>query len=197
MEQRVYHGTITPTDLARSLLAEFGGGDYRVRRVGDPEHLVIQIHTPDIPNSGGQTSITIQLLVAEDGVLVRLGQQAWLGVAASLGVTALSALRNPLSLAGRLDDLAQDITSLQLRERIWRTLDETANTLGASLELSEAFRRITCPYCRSANPIGSGSCRACGAPLGEEQPLACPNCGFVSPAGSSQCPECEADLPSE
>jgi DNA-directed RNA polymerase subunit RPC12/RpoP len=196
MEQRVYHGPVTPQDFAKALLAEFGGGDYRVRRLGDEENLVIQIHRPDFPASGGQTSITVHLLRSEDGVLARLGQQAWLGVAASLGQTALSAMRNPLSLVGRLDDLAQDIDSLQLRERIWETMNMTADTLGASLELSEALRRISCPYCRTANPIGAAHCRACGAPLGEEQPIACPNCGFVSPAGTAECPECGAELPS-
>ncbi len=48
--------------------------------------------------------------------MVELGQQAWLGVAASLGQTAFSVFRNPFSLIGRLDDLAQDIESMQLSE---------------------------------------------------------------------------------
>jgi len=54
----------------------------------------------------------------EDGVSVQAGQQAWLGVAASLGYTALAALRNPFTLLGRLDDLAQDVEYIQLSDNI-------------------------------------------------------------------------------
>ncbi|HEX9796030.1 MAG TPA: zinc ribbon domain-containing protein [Anaerolineales bacterium] len=190
MQQRIYHGSISPELIAQGLMAEFGRDGFRVQRLGDPDHVVVQIARPEWSTSGGHTSITVQLVEAEDGVLVRLGEQAWLGVAASLGVTALSALRNPLSLLGRLDDLAQDIGSLQLSEGIWRTIDLTADALGASLELSENLRRAVCSYCRTANPVGAGSCQACGAPMGLEQPLACSNCGFASPAGTETCPEC-------
>jgi len=190
MEQRVYHGSITPDLIAQALVAEFSRGEYRVQRLGEPDHVVVQIARPEWSPSGGQTSITVQLLAAEDGVLVRLGEQAWLGVAASLSVTALTALRNPLSLLGRLDDLAQDIGSLQLGQRIWRTIDITADALGASLELSENLRRMVCSYCLTANVVGAPSCEACGAPMGLNQPIACSNCGFASPAGTETCPEC-------
>lgn len=190
MEQRAFHGPITPQAFAQSLFAEFGRGDYLVQQVGEPDHLVIQIGRPQLPASGGRTSITVHLIETEDGVLVRLGQQAWLGVAASLGITALTALRNPFTLIGRLDDLAQDLISLQLREQIWTALEGAAEALGASMELSEALRSIKCEYCRTANTVGAPSCSACGAPLGEEQPVACPNCGFVSPPGRETCPEC-------
>jgi len=53
----------------------------------------------------------------EDGVSVQIGQQAWLGVAADLGISALNALRNPVSLINRLDGIAQDIENLQLSGR--------------------------------------------------------------------------------
>jgi hypothetical protein len=195
MEQRAYHGPVSPEAFSRSLLAEFGGGGYQVQQLGDPDHLVIQIGRTGFSSPGGQTSITIHLVEVEDGVLVRLGEQAWLGLAASLGTTALAALRNPFSLLGRLDDLAEDINSLQLRERIWETLDTTAESLGASLELSEALRRTVCSYCRTPNPVGAPSCLACGAPLGDAQPVACLKCGFVSTAGTETCPECGSALP--
>jgi DNA-directed RNA polymerase subunit RPC12/RpoP len=132
----------------------------------------------------------------EDGVHVRLGSQQWLGVAASLGFTALALLQNPVSLIGRLDDLAQDYASLQLSARIWQTLERAAQNLGASFELSERLRRLTCPYCDTANPVGEPSCVACGAPLGPAQPVACPKCGFVTDAGSTRCPNCSQRLKS-
>jgi ribosomal protein L40E len=194
MEQRAYHGPVSPEAFSRALLSEFGGGGYQVQQLGDPDHLVVQIGHAGFASPGGQTSITVHLVEVEDGVLVRMGQQAWLGVAASLGTTALAALRNPFSLLGRLDDLAEDINSLQLKDRIWQTLDVAADSLGASLELSEALRRSICEYCNTPNPVGAPSCLACGAPLGDAQPLACPKCGFVSPAGTDTCPECGTEL---
>jgi DNA-directed RNA polymerase subunit RPC12/RpoP len=96
-----------------------------------------------------------------------------------------------------LDDLAQDITSLGLNERIWSTLDTTADSLGASLELSEALRRVACQYCQTANQVGAPSCVACGAPLGQAQPLTCPRCGFVTAAGIRICPQCGMDMEAE
>ena len=197
MEQRAYHGDIQPGDLAQALRAEFGGRAYRVQQLGDPDHLVVQIALPEVPASGGATSLTVHLVETDSGVHVRVGQQAWLGVAASLGMTALAALRNPFSLVGRLDDLAQDLASIQLRDRVWATLEMSAAAVGAALALSEALRGITCAYCRSANPISAPSCEACGAPLGDQRPIACTNCGFLSPAGATVCPECGESLESE
>jgi hypothetical protein len=195
MEQRVFHGEIAPEDLMQALTAEFDEAGYQVQTLGDPDHMVVQIASPAFRRSGGQTSITVHLIEIEDGVMVRVGQQAWMGVAASLGVTALAALRNPFSLIGRLDDLAQDITSLQLTERIWACLAQTAESLGASHEISEALRRVSCPYCGSANPVGTPSCVACGAPLGDMQPVACTNCGQVLKPGEDTCPECGEPVP--
>jgi hypothetical protein len=93
----------------------------------------------------------------EDGVSVQVGQQAWLGIAASLGTTALAALRNPFNLLGRLDDLAQDIQNLQMNEMIWQAIDEVARSAGASQELSARLRRMECLYCHIANPVGEPS----------------------------------------
>ncbi|UCF59823.1 MAG: hypothetical protein JSV37_08650 [Anaerolineaceae bacterium] len=130
--QRIFHGPIKPDDLGRALIAEFDQGNLTTKQVGRGDHRVVQIASRVIPTSGGRTAITVHLSKVEDGVLVRIGQQAWMGVVASLGITALAALRNPLSLIGRLDDLAQDIASIQLTERVWETLERTADRLGAS-----------------------------------------------------------------
>ena len=122
--------------------------------------------------------------------MAEIGQQAWFGVAASLGTTALSALRNPFALLGRLDDLAQDIENLTLSDRVWQVIASSAQARGASKKLSERLRRMECEYCGTANPVGEPSCIACGAPLGKVQPGTCPNCGFVVKAGEKQCPNC-------
>jgi hypothetical protein len=136
--------------------------------------------------------VTIQKV--EDGIMVELGQQAWLGVAASMGVTALTALRNPFALLHRLDDLAQDIESLQISDRVWQVIGQSVNASGASRELSDRLSRLECDYCGTANPLGEPACIACGAPLGSAHPVTCLQCGFVVRQDETLCPNCGKPL---
>jgi DNA-directed RNA polymerase subunit RPC12/RpoP len=175
-------------------MAEFNRGNLLAQTVGQANKLAVQIATRRGAQSGGQTALTVNVQNVEDGIMIEIGQQAWLGVAASLGQTALSALRNPFSLLGRLDDLAQDIENMQLQENVWRTIDSAARALGASHELSERLQRIVCDYCETANPLGEGSCIACGAPLGNSRPVTCPTCGFVITKEEKICPNCNQKL---
>lgn len=175
-------------------MAEFNRGNLQAQTVGQANKLAVQITTRKGAQSGGQTAMTVSIQKVEDGIMVEIGQQAWFGVAASLGHTAISALRNPFSLLGRLDDLAQDIENMQLQEKVWRTIDRAATALGASHELSERLRRVICLYCDTANPLGEGSCIACGAPLGEVHPITCPNCGYAVTKEETTCPNCKRKL---
>ena len=195
MEQRIYHGNLTPIDLGEALIARFNRGNLRAQQFGDTDRLIVQIASRPGTMTGGDTAISVILQKVEDGVAVRLGQQAWLGIAASLGTTALAALKSPFNLLGRLDDLAQDIQNLQIDDQVWQAIDEVARSAGASQELSERLRRTMCPYCLTANPVGEASCIACGAPLGEVQPRTCPNCGFVIISSETICPNCKRPLP--
>jgi len=150
----------------------------------------VQVATAEYAQSGGKTALTITLKTHTDGVLVQIGEQEWLGVAASLGKTVIAALMNPMNLLGRLDDIAQDITNLQLTEKIWEVVERTAQAKGASKMISERLRRLTCEYCGVSNPVGEGTCIACGAPLGKVQPKACQHCGFVLQGEEKFCPNC-------
>ncbi len=118
MEQRIYHGNLTIEDISESLLAQFNRGNLRAQQLGDDNRLIVQIGTRPGAMAGGDTTVAVILQKVEDGVSVQLGQQAWLGIAASLGTTALAAMRNPFNLLGRLDDLAQDISNLQINEHV-------------------------------------------------------------------------------
>jgi RNase P subunit RPR2 len=194
MEPRIFHGNITPQDIASYLLAQFNRGNYRAQQLGSGEKIIVQIATRASPASGGETALTVNMQAVEDGVATQIGKQAWLGVAASLGMTALTAWRNPFALLSRLDDLAQDIENLQLSEQVWENIESVARAAKVSYELSDRLRRMVCEYCNTANPVGEPNCIACGAPLGNVQPRTCANCGFVVKISESVCPNCGQKL---
>jgi DNA-directed RNA polymerase subunit RPC12/RpoP len=194
MIQRIYHGEIHPNDFAHALIAKFNRGNLKVQQIGSDDQVVVQIATRAGATSGGDTAIAIVMKEVSDGVSVQIGKQAWLGVAASLGKTAFYALRNPLSLLNRLDDIAQDIENLQISEQAWEIIEQVAKAAGASFELSERLRQIACEYCNTANPINEPSCLACGAPLGQSQPNTCKKCGFVIQKGETTCPNCNSPI---
>ena len=193
-DTRIFHGNLKPSDIARDLIAHFNRGSYQVQQIGRDPKIAIQIATHRMAHSGGRTALTVTIHKVDDGVSVQVGQQAWLGVAASLGFTALRAIRNPLTLIGRIDDLAQDIESLQLDEDIWEVIERSARQHGVGKVLSERLRRRICPYCNTANPTGESRCIACGAPLGDIQPQTCLNCGFVVNNLERECPNCHEKL---
>ncbi len=190
MEQRVFHGNILPQDLALPLITEFNRGNLKAQSIGDENQILVQIATHEQPQSGGQTALTITLRKVEDGVAVQIGKQNWLGIAASLGKSTLIAWKNPWRLIERLDDIIQDIEYLNLAERVWEVIEQTARSIGATFELSERLKRLVCDYCRTANPVGEPHCVACGAPLGNQQPVTCPKCGFILAPGALTCSNC-------
>jgi len=194
MEQKIFHGNISPSDLARALEAAFTQGNLYAKRVGSGDKIAVQIASRPNARSGGQTALTISIQQMQDGVLVQLGEQTKMGIAASLGQTAFAAIRNPFNLLHRLDDLAQDIQNLQLSDDVWEIINKAAQIAGATHELSERLQRLTCNYCLAANPVGDASCIACGAPLGEMQPRTCKACGYVVNGTEETCPNCQNKL---
>ncbi|MDY0125780.1 MAG: hypothetical protein RBS09_06250, partial [Anaerolineaceae bacterium] len=123
MSTRIYHGDIDPRQIANNLIATFHRGNYQVQQIGDKDNLAVQIATRLNRRSGGQTAMTATISRVADGISISLGQQSWLGLAASLGFSALSAVRNPLSLLNRLDDIVQDVESITLEDQIWQVID--------------------------------------------------------------------------
>lgn len=194
MKEKIYHGEIQPQTFARALVAEFNDENIRAQQFTTEEGIIVQIATRANRRSGGKTTLTVSFTKVEDGLSVRVGNQSVFGVAASLGRTALSAVRSPFNLLWRLDDLAQDIESLQLDERVWEVIANVAEAADVSLELSERLRRVVCDYCETPNPVGEASCVACGAPLGNVQPTTCPHCGFVVRNNELRCPRCAKPL---
>jgi hypothetical protein len=191
MEQQIFHGDITPVDIANQLISEFNQGNLRTQLFGKNDNLTVQISTRQMSRSGGQTALSINIKQITDGVMIQLGQQQWLGVAASLGQSAIATLMNPLNLLGRLDDIAQDIENLQITDKVWQTINRAVMQAGASTKLSDKLSRIKCEYCHTGNELGNSSCIACGAPLGDSHPTTCSNCGWVVNKNEKTCPNCK------
>lgn len=197
METKIYHGDIQPEDIARDLIAYFHRGNYQVQKIGSGGRIAVQIASSPYARSGGTTALTVTIHKVEDGISVQISQQAWFGIAASLGMTAISALRNPFSLINRIDDLAQDVESLQMSETVWKVIGESARQNGVGFALSNRLKRSVCPYCNTANEVAAARCIACGAPLGDVQPRSCLQCGFIVRTNEKYCPNCQAILPTQ
>jgi len=192
-QQRTYHGDINPDEMAAALVAAFNQGNMRAQQVGEGDKVMVQIATRQ-GGSGGKAALSITIQRVEDGVSAAMGQHEWLGVAASLGQTALTTLLNPWNLIGRLDDIAQDVTSLTLVDKAWEAVEKFAQAAQITKTISERLQTVACPFCGTANKVGAPDCVNCGAPLGEYQPLSCPKCGNVMPAKSKFCANCGTAL---
>lgn len=190
MESKIFHGRFVPQDLAQALISHFDRGNLKVQQLGEEDNISVQIATSEMAIAGGKTALSISLQKVEDGVSVTLGRQAWFGVAANIGVTILSVLRNPLAIIHRLDDLAQDAEYIQLTDEVWKVVENTAKALGTGFEFSDRIKRYVCEYCDTANPPGESRCIACGAPLGGIQQKTCIYCGYVLSQNDTLCPNC-------
>jgi DNA-directed RNA polymerase subunit RPC12/RpoP len=189
-DTRTFHGDLTGKDLANALVARFTDNNMLAQAFRNDSQYVVQIASRANRQSGGNTALGITISDSKDGVTVRLGKQAWFGIAASLGATLISAKMNPLNLLGRLDDIAQDIENLSLDDKAWSVIEDVALAMGASYDLSEKLKSTACQYCGTGNEVGAGRCVACGAPMGNLQPVSCPECGTVSGKDDLHCTNC-------
>src|SRR3990172_11441138 len=105
MTQKVFHGDITPDDIANALVGEFNSAEFNTSQAGDDDKIVVHIFKPQWRQSVGNTSLSVSIQKHEDGVLVDMGDQEFLGVIASLGSPAFSLFQNPLNIISRLDDV--------------------------------------------------------------------------------------------
>ena len=195
MDTKFFHGNISAEDLAVILVHRFNRGNMLAQYTHSGKQWVVQIASRINSRSGGDTALGVNILQMEDGISINMGKQSWLGIAASIGISLFSFLtRNPLNIISRIDDIAQDIENLTLDDQVWAVIDESVIAFGATHELSDRLKRSGCEYCDTANPVGTPSCIACGAPLGNVQPITCKKCGFVAGADDTVCENCSAKL---
>lgn len=194
-EQRTYRGDVDPKSLADALVARFNHGDLKAQSVeGQDGHFMVQIATREWGWGAARSALSVGIAPVEEGVRVTVGEQRWLDVAASLAITGLGALINPRSLLWRIDDIARDVGKLTLDDQVWDAIGHYCDSVGARLGLAEKQLVVACPYCGVGNPVGVGTCSACGGSLVDVQPVACPNCGFVVSRDARFCSRCGTKL---
>jgi hypothetical protein len=190
MDQKTYHGDIDPQELADVLVSHFDQGDLMAQKAGRPNRVVVQISSAHRHWDDPHTSLAVTIAKAEDGVTVTVGEQQMLGVAADLVKTGIAALVNPLSLVMELDDIARNVSKLNLPQEVWKVIEEYMRSVGAGLGMAPEKLLVTCHYCGVGNPVGVGQCSACGAPLADLQPITCPKCGQLLAHDQKFCTRC-------
>ena len=190
MEQRTYRGDIDVSGLADTLVSRFNQGSLMAQRVGDDEHMLVQIATRDWQGRGSQTALSVGIAAIDGGLEVTLGQHQWLGPALELLDAGLKAIFRPLALIGEVDDVASSISALTLPDQVWEAVGHYVESAGASLGLAERQHLVKCPYCGVGNAVGVGQCSACGAGLADVQPIYCTECGKLAAPNAKYCSRC-------
>ncbi|MCU0520898.1 MAG: zinc ribbon domain-containing protein [Anaerolineae bacterium] len=195
VEQRAYHGSIEPKDLARSLVLRFDASETRAHwMAGEAGRAVVQIQSRQMEQRDPTTAVTVHISPTKTGITVSVSEQKVLSVAADMAKTGVEAWLNPLRLLGELDDIARNVRWLGLRSEVWKAVDDYCRTQGSGRGAAGMLLHIICPYCSTPNDIGAQNCKSCLAPLAAAQPIVCGRCGFLNAPEASLCVNCGAGL---
>lgn len=202
MEQRIYHGNISPDALADYLVGMFnqGYGGTTAQKVGQGNQVLVQIGL--LSHSGRQIrhSIGVSIARTPDGVSVATGQANWFDDP-GLGGSLIGALYWPPLL---LFPLARGINSYALYQDIWQAVDTYCAQTGAMQGNVTTAHAVYCHNCGVVNDEHEQVCRMCGTPLyappkrpPHYQPsqgdVVCSRCGQTVSAGNF-CNNCAAPL---
>lgn len=196
MEQRVYHGSLTPEGVAQMLLETWDRDETQAQAFGEGQRLIVQIgqRSEGWFSDEPRQALTLDIESLDDGVRVTMGQQQWYKdggvqiIAGGLIGFLPFFFTFPL---GRLFG-GEDGVDQRLPERIWQSIEHYAGNYGAATGATQRLETISCPECGVANPRNARQCSACGAPLSE--PESCPRCAHVNPPGARFCNHCGTPL---
>jgi len=192
LEQRTYAGTIDPVSLAQTLVTSFSTHLTRAQWLrGERGSTVVQIQTLRQEPTDPSTAITVYITPRpEGGVTIAMDEQAWLNVIADLARSGILTLLRPLTLLYEADNIARNVSRLQLRQQVWEAIEIYCQQAGSLPAAGKVREVVVCPYCGRSNPIGELECQGCKAPLGAYQPVRCARCGYLNEAGAKRCARC-------
>jgi hypothetical protein len=139
MEQRIYHGNVSPEGLADFLVQRYDPqDDLQAQKIGQGDSLVVQIGHGDLPEKI-KHAVTVGITRAidtEQGVVVTMGQQQWItphmaAYAAMMGL--ISVLVTPWALFALLWPVSELIGSRTLPGDIWNAIETYVLSQGATL----------------------------------------------------------------
>ncbi len=197
MEQRVYHGQVSPEDVAQALLDEWDQGDTMAQAFGEEGRVIVQIGQRSAGwfSDEPRQALTLGIEPIADGLRVTMGQQQWYqdGGIQFIGGGLIGLF--PFFFAfplGQLFGGAEDDIDQRLPARVWQSIERFAGNTGAATGATRRLTTIPCPSCGVANAQGAERCSACGTSL--TAPAGCPNCGHTNPPGANFCNRCGAQL---
>jgi hypothetical protein len=139
MEQRIYHGNLSPDGLANYLVQRFDPQhDLQAQKLGEQDSLVVQIGRGDTPEEIRQ-AVTLGITRAPDseqGLAVTMGEQQWISpkVATHAAMVGLiGVLITPWALFGLLWPLSELLGGHALPSEIWSAVETYALSQGATL----------------------------------------------------------------
>lgn len=196
MDERVYHGSIRPEDLAQALLDEWDRDDTVAQAFGEQGQVIVQIgqRRAGLFSDEPRQALTVAIEPTSDGVHVMMGQQQWLkdGGVQFIGGGLIGFF--PFFFAFPLGQLfgGQDEIDGRLPGRIWQSIERYAAQAGAATGKTQRLPTVACPECGVTNPQGAEQCSACGTNLSAVP--TCPNCGYTNPTGANYCNRCGTQI---
>ena len=186
MEQRLYHGNVTPKGLADYLEQHYEAQRrMQVQQLGQGDHLLVQIGEGRSPDRvRGAITVGIGPAPDSDGIAVTMGQQQWLGkdFGGNVAGSLVGALFTPWALFGLIWPLSQIASSMGLPQDIWNMIELYCTSAGATLAGTAQMSGVPCPHCGMMNPRDTTTCISCGQPL----PTAAPATVDTSTGGGGQ-----------
>ncbi len=129
MQQRVYHGTVSPDQLADYLVQLYDPQkNMQAQRIGEGDSLIVQIAMSDVPENkrGALTVAIVRAMDAESGVMITMGEQQWLtpqNMAYGAMMAAISVLVTPWALFGLIWPVSQILETRMLPNDVWNTIE--------------------------------------------------------------------------
>jgi hypothetical protein len=139
MEQRIYHGNLSPAALAEYLVQHYDPQEnLQAQDIGKGEAHVVQIGRGDVPHDL-RHAVTVAITPASgdpEGIAVTMGQQQWFTptmatFSAIMGLIAI--LVTPWALFALLWPVSEMVGSSTLPGDIWNSIDIYAASNGGAL----------------------------------------------------------------
>ncbi|RAQ98479.1 zinc ribbon domain-containing protein [Thermogemmatispora tikiterensis] len=171
MEQRIYHGSLSPDGLADYLVQTFGqnysylgwGGSALstiAQKIGQGDHVLVQIAQARPWSGRLRTALGVSISRLPDGISVSVGQSHWLE--GPLTGILWSALFFPPLL---IFPLIRGIGDFSFYQDVWQAIETYCVQAQATRASTSTLHGLYCARCGALNDEAAQHCHLCGSPL--------------------------------